>query len=153
MSNDEKLKLATKKCSKCKTDRPLSAFTYRAITKDKLNCHCKLCVATHRRNNKLKIKSYVADHYQSNREAYKNSFLKWKNRNPEKAKAQKRFSNYMRYSSDTKQPCVVCGELKVQAHHSDYSKPLDVMWLCLPHHKAWHKVFLTEDFNQTQRGG
>ena len=34
-----------------------------------------------------------------------------------------------------KQPCEVCGELNVQAHHDDYSKPLEVRWLCSIHHK------------------
>jgi hypothetical protein len=34
-----------------------------------------------------------------------------------------------------KQPCEVCGEVKVEAHHEDYSKPLEVNWLCNPHHR------------------
>lgn len=38
-----------------------------------------------------------------------------------------------------KQPCEVCGEDKVHAHHLDYSKPLEVMWLCDKHHREWHK--------------
>lgn len=29
-----------------------------------------------------------------------------------------------------------CGDLKVHGHHEDYSKPLDVIWLCAMHH-AW----------------
>lgn len=32
-------------------------------------------------------------------------------------------------------PCVVCGNLKSEAHHPDHSKPLDVVWLCKKHHK------------------
>lgn len=35
-------------------------------------------------------------------------------------------------------PCNVCGEIKSQAHHDDYSKPLDVTWLCPKHHKELH---------------
>jgi hypothetical protein len=31
------------------------------------------------------------------------------------------------------QPCEVCGE-KAQAHHDDYSKPLEVRFLCRTHH-------------------
>jgi hypothetical protein len=28
-----------------------------------------------------------------------------------------------------------------QAHHDDYSRPLDVRWLCRVHHEALHKGF------------
>ena len=38
-----------------------------------------------------------------------------------------------------RKPCVVCGELKSHAHHEDYSKPLDVIYLCPKHHSAVHK--------------
>lgn len=37
-----------------------------------------------------------------------------------------------------RQPCEVCGGLKSQAHHPDYSKPLQVIWLCATHHKDIH---------------
>lgn len=33
---------------------------------------------------------------------------------------------------------------KIQAHHCDYNKPLEVMWLCTKHHNAWHRVFIPE---------
>lgn len=31
-----------------------------------------------------------------------------------------------------------CGETKVHAHHPDYSKPLEVKWLCRKHHVEEH---------------
>lgn len=36
-------------------------------------------------------------------------------------------------------PCEVCGSTgKVDAHHDDYEKPLDVRWFCRTHHSAIH---------------
>ena len=37
-----------------------------------------------------------------------------------------------------RKPCVVCGNEKVDGHHPDYSKPLEVIWLCRQHHKDIH---------------
>lgn len=36
------------------------------------------------------------------------------------------------------EPCEVCGSLDVEMHHEDYSKPLEVHWLCREHHLAHH---------------
>lgn len=35
-------------------------------------------------------------------------------------------------------PCSVCGNPKSDGHHKDYSKPLDVIWLCRKHHAEEH---------------
>jgi len=34
--------------------------------------------------------------------------------------------------------CEVCGKRPVHAHHDDYSKPLEVRWLCQYHHQQEH---------------
>ena len=39
-----------------------------------------------------------------------------------------------------RKPCEVCGELKVEAHHDDYSRPFDVRWLCGHHHREHHMM-------------
>jgi hypothetical protein len=36
-------------------------------------------------------------------------------------------------------PCSICGAVPAQAHHPDYSKPLEVVWLCQVHHIEEHK--------------
>ncbi len=38
-----------------------------------------------------------------------------------------------------KKPCEICGsEEKIDAHHDDYAKPMDVRWLCKKHHREHH---------------
>lgn len=35
------------------------------------------------------------------------------------------------------QGCEICGK-KADAHHDDYGRPLNVRWLCRPHHRRFH---------------
>lgn len=63
-------------------------------------------------------------------------------RKRERAKwlARKKVEKALCYGKLQKGPCEVCGTTKkVEAHHRDYSKPLEVNWLCRPCHKATHE--------------
>lgn len=51
-----------------------------------------------------------------------------------------------------KQPCVECGDVKAWAHHPDYMKALDVVWLCLRCHKALHMKLKATEGNGNGRG-
>lgn len=62
---------------------------------------------------------------------------KWSLRNPEKRKAMGIANEAINSGKLRRQPCVVCGN-KAQAHHEDYSKPLEVKWLCAKHHAELH---------------
>lgn len=37
------------------------------------------------------------------------------------------------------QPCTRCGHSPAEAHHEDYSRPLDVTWLCRKCHRVRHR--------------
>ena len=38
------------------------------------------------------------------------------------------------------EPCALCGStVDLERHHRDYAEPLDVTWLCRPHHRAVHE--------------
>ena len=64
---------------------------------------------------------------------------KWKKENPKKVRVANIVLNAKRTGKLRQQPCEVCGCKEVEAHHPDYNKPLDVMWLCRKHHLEWHK--------------
>lgn len=71
---------------------------------------------------------------------------RYRERHPEKIMARRAIFRGLRNGNIKKQPCRVCGEEKVEAHHRDYSKPYLVWWLCRKHHleqdkKEAQKVF------------
>lgn len=59
-------------------------------------------------------------------------------RDPIKYKARQKLSNAIRDKRITRTPCIKCGDPKSQGHHHDYSKPLDVTWLCFKCHRLEH---------------
>ena len=61
-----------------------------------------------------------------------------KYKDPIKEKSRSRVRNAVFRGKLKKLPCEVCGETNSQGHHKDYSKPLDVTWLCAKHHSEAH---------------
>ena len=59
-------------------------------------------------------------------------------RYPERVKARKKVAHALLVGRIKKKPCQNCGDPKVFAHHHDYSKPLEVEWLCRQCHRAEH---------------
>jgi len=61
----------------------------------------------------------------------------WSKRNPEKRRAHSAVARAIRSGRLVRGCCEVCGATeRIQAHHDDYSKPLEVRWLCPAHHAA-----------------
>lgn len=54
-----------------------------------------------------------------------------------KSIARSYVKQYIKRGFIKKQPCLVCGE-KAEMHHDDYTKPLEVKWLCRDHHLELH---------------
>ncbi len=59
-------------------------------------------------------------------------------RYPDHASARKQVQQAIRSGKLKRGSCVVCGKENANAHHEDYSKPLDITWLCRTHHREAH---------------
>ncbi len=60
-------------------------------------------------------------------------------REKEKHQARTKVSEALAAGTLRKEPCVRCGREDAQAHHDDHGRPLDVVWLCPPHHGERHR--------------
>lgn len=64
----------------------------------------------------------------------------WKRRNPEKRRAHHAVDQEIKMGRMKRGQCSVCGsDRNIDAHHADYSKPLDVTWLCRSCHFLEHR--------------
>lgn len=58
--------------------------------------------------------------------------------NEDKRLAYQAVTNALKCGTLIRQPCEACGGNDAEAHHEDYSKPLQVRWLCRKDHLARH---------------
>ena len=147
-----------KACFKCGEYLPLKEFYRHPQMADGHLGKCKECtkndVKKHRRDNIEYYRLYDRSRANSpHRVSVRNKYAgtangkaaslrakkKYSDRNPLKRAVHVLVGNAMRDGKITKQPCEVCGSIRVQGHHDDYLKPFDIRWLCTTHHALHHK--------------
>ena len=160
-----------KTCICCKCEKELSEFYVHPAMKDGHLNKCKECCkrhATERRNSNLEeVRNYDRNRPNKKERTLKGKEYKDKMRqeNPEKfdrvfhgARKTYRKKNKDKTLAESKldyaikngiviRPdcCSVCGvPCKPQGHHFDYSKPLDVIWVCSKCHSEIHKKIRDE---------
>lgn len=77
------------------------------------------------------------------RELHRLSAARERTKFPEKVIARRKVRDAVAAGRLKRLPCF-CGESKTEAHHQDYSKPLEVEWLCPKHHAALRKSSLCQ---------
>lgn len=134
-----------KHCFKCGLTKPLDDFYRHPRMADGHLNKCKTCAksdAISNRNAKLDYyRSYDVKRFRddtSRRAAQYASTRELHKKYPERHRARNAVGNAVRDGRLVRLPCEVCGEVKSEAHHEDYSKPLDVRWLCRRHHEEHH---------------
>lgn len=130
-----------KRCSKCGEEKLRSEFYRHSRTKDGLFGKCKECTKRDVRANRLaRLEYYRAyDRARGSRRTLEET-QEWRRQNPEKYRAHVALNNAVRDGIVIKpSECERCGGTRgIHGHHYDYSKPLDVEWLCAACHHIGH---------------
>lgn len=117
--------MAMIQCAKCKVLKLRVDFYRCRAKKGGLQSYCIECCGAYR--------------VKPSRERYNTYKRTYRLRHRVKDLARAQVHNSIKRGVLVKLPCEVCGSSKVEAHHCDYLKPLDVMWLCNKHHSLWHR--------------
>ena len=140
-------------CTKCDFPQPFSEFFADRQKKDGLSSACRHCRRRWREANREKIKAYDAvrcktekakmltKQYRQSEEGRRRKAVWMRNNRemrPMKNKARKMALYAEKIGLVRRSPCAVCGDPVVEGHHSDYSKPFDLQWLCKKHHFEEH---------------
>ena len=127
-------------CPCCKATIVVTESMVRRKTYTCSHCASKQSVNWARRNREKKRAAnnrYIAA--QSSMRAERTAA--WRANHPEKWKAHQAVQTALRNGGLTRLPCEACGATeRIHAHHDDYSKPLDVIWLCHAHHMERHAM-------------
>ena len=148
-----------KRCKACGFVLPLTDFFRHPNTSDGHFGKCKACKNAYQKEWREKNADYVheTDRIRRRTEEHREYSRQYEARmcvsNPSfraarsrKQRARDADKNRVRNLTSraiargilTRQPCERCGHEKTQAHHDDYSRPLDVRWLCRRCHAAYH---------------
>jgi len=140
-----------KKCRYCEEIKPLSSFAKHKTLEDGHHNKCKTCAAIDEKKRRHGPKRQTILEHDRARGGgrYKVGATEYYRTSPVVKACRKRYmeKNHhrwkLRYAIKTgkirRVPCEFCGSPISQAHHEDYSKPLEVWFLCQKHHIARHK--------------
>lgn len=129
-----------KACSRCKADKPLKEFNKGKRWRDGFCKWCKACEQKRKRDWKLTSPSEKKE-YAAKYRALFNDKNRIERFSPKDRTLARNSVTRALESGRLKRllTCENCGEPKpTQAHHEDYSKKLDVIWLCRSCHKIRH---------------
>lgn len=120
-------------------------FQKRVASKDGLTASCKDCLRARDAGKHQKARdarlAAMREYARSDkgREVHSKAAKKWREAHPDRRAAQQAIGNAVQSGKVTPLPCFICGA-KAEAHHPDYSAPLNVVWLCSSHHKQTHAM-------------
>lgn len=109
---------------------------YRELNRDKINKQKREYYLKNRDRLNKQVKKYV--NTPVGKKLKNETWKRYVINNPIKQKARNIVSNAIKYGTIIPKKCEICGNPISQAHHTDYRKPLKVVWLCHKHHRQSH---------------
>ena len=137
-----------KTCFKCGVQKPLSEFYRHPEMSDGHLGKCKECnkkdVQENYRKRFEQYRKYDAERFQQpdRKAAVIANATKHRKIHHQRVYARSKAAYALSTGKMIRKPCEVCGNPKSQAHHDDYTKPLDVVFLCFRHHRERHGQLL-----------
>lgn len=129
------------KCSKCGKATILTPGMKKVQTRICESCHTQRSMDWWG-NNKEKARENQRNFFRSKTGRALNK--RYVTNNPNKVMARNKVSYAIKTGKVKRQPCQRCGGIETHGHHEDYSKPLEVIWLCRKHHFERHKILKIE---------
>jgi hypothetical protein len=133
-------------CSKCGESKQTSEF-YKTSGGDRVRpvrSHCKACIKAHKAANLSRQREYQRKYRDDNRDKirkYHRDYMRGRDYGNRYRKARSSLNNAVHRGKISKpSACTECGrtDLRIEGHHPDYSRPLDVVWLCTLCHGRRH---------------
>lgn len=131
-------------CICCKIVKPLSEFYVHPQMGNGHLGKCKECIKAyqhiHYRETIVKHALYERDRSKKKSRRAKALDYQRKRRanRPDRDAAYRKVRYAIMSGNLERKPCEKCGDVNTEAHHDDYSRPLDVRWLCYGCHLLVH---------------
>jgi hypothetical protein len=140
-----------KKCHKCGEVKSNDLFGISKVNRDGYQRWCKKCHSNYFKEHRIENAEYQKRFSKSDKgkESLKRRQKRYREKYPEKAIARDMINNRIKSNRILKEPCVICGLNYSEAHHYDYGKPTDVIWLCNKHHLEMHHKVPIENSRDT----
>ena len=145
--------ISLKRCSTCQKTKSTTEFWKNSRASDGLQGQCKDCKRASRLRtiDWAKRKFFSRRYYENNSQHVKGRMRDYRMENRAILMAHATVARAIKDGELGPRPCEVCGKVRADAHHDDYSKPLSVRWLCRRHHREYHAA-LAEDVVSGKRG-
>lgn len=113
----------------------------RVVGKIRRDGRCQSCHSAWRWANdpehRAKVQARNQAWVRANREYYRDRY----HREKDKCTARIALNGALKMGRVTREPCETCSSTTdVEGHHDDYTRPLDVRWLCTVCHAAEHRM-------------